>query len=155
MSPSTNMCDDDQEAVLRIRDDPGSEYFHPGSEYFHPGSEFFPSRIPDPHQPQKIVSKLLEILSGLFIPDLDPGFLPIPYPGVKRHRIPDPQHCEEGSLSGGYCLVVSLMAYISSNGASNGYASFLSSTVETRESCTVYINHLVLKFPVVRSSCSL
>jgi hypothetical protein len=30
----------------------------------------------------KIVSKLSEISSGMFIPDLDIGFLPIPDPGV-------------------------------------------------------------------------
>jgi SpoVK/Ycf46/Vps4 family AAA+-type ATPase len=31
----------------------------------------------------------------LLIPDPDPVFLPIPDPGTKRHRIPDPdpQHC--------------------------------------------------------------
>jgi hypothetical protein len=55
-----------------------------------------------------MVSKLSEIWSGLFIPDPDPDFLPIPDPGSrgqkgtgsrvqgsKRHRIPDPdpQHC--------------------------------------------------------------
>ncbi len=68
-------------------------------------------RIPDPNflsiLTQKIVSKHSEILSGLFIPDLDPDFLPIPDPGSrgqkctgsrvrsriqgsKRHRIADP-----------------------------------------------------------------
>ncbi len=47
--------------------------------------------IPDPHQnivsilTQKIVSKLSEIWSGLFIPD--PDFLPIPDPESKRNRI--------------------------------------------------------------------
>jgi hypothetical protein len=35
-----------------------------------------------------MVSQLLEILSGLFIPDPDPDFLPIPDPGVKK--APDP-----------------------------------------------------------------
>ncbi len=59
-----------------------------------PGSEFFPSRIPntiffipDPHQrtlTQKIFSKLWEIWSGMFIPDPDPDFLPIPDPRVKK-----------------------------------------------------------------------
>ncbi len=41
---------------------------------------------------QKIVSKLSEIWSGLFIPDPDPDFYPsrIPDPGVKK--VPDPQH---------------------------------------------------------------
>ncbi len=39
---------------------------------------------------QKIVFKLSEIWSGLFIPDTDPDFLPIPFgcPGVKK--APDP-----------------------------------------------------------------
>ncbi len=46
---------------------------------------------------QKIVSKLSEIWSGLFITDSDQDFYPsqIPDPGVKqtkRHRIPDPEH---------------------------------------------------------------
>jgi hypothetical protein len=47
-----------------------------------------------------MVSKLSEIWSGVFIPDLDPDFLPIPDPGsrvqkgtVSRIQIPDPQHC--------------------------------------------------------------
>jgi hypothetical protein len=35
-----------------------------------------------------MVSKLSEILSGLFIPDPDPDLLPIPDPGVKK--APDP-----------------------------------------------------------------
>ncbi len=35
-----------------------------------------------------MVSKLSEILSGLFVPDPDPDFLPIPDPGVKK--APDP-----------------------------------------------------------------
>ncbi len=52
---------------------------------------------------QKIVSKLSEIWSGMFIPDPDAGsgslFLNpyrIPNPGSKRHRIPEPQHWENG-----------------------------------------------------------
>ncbi len=58
-------------------------------------------RIPDPGQevsgsririkvflPQKTVSKLSEICSGMFIPDPDLDFVPIPDPGVKR--APDP-----------------------------------------------------------------
>jgi hypothetical protein len=57
-----------------------------------PGSEFFPSRIPDPHltiygkyfNPKKIVSKHSEIGSGLFIPDLDPGFHPSRIQGSKK-----------------------------------------------------------------------
>ncbi len=55
----------------------------------YPGSDFFPSRIrsfsiPDPHKefqyfnPKKIVSKLQEIWSGLFIPD--------PYPGSRGQK---------------------------------------------------------------------
>ncbi len=77
-----------------------------GSKDVYPGSEFLPSRIPDSASKnlsiltKKIVSKLLKIWSGLFIPDPDPNFLPIPVPrsriqGSERHRIPDPdpQHC--------------------------------------------------------------
>ncbi len=30
---------------------------------------------------------------GFYIPDPDPDILPIPDPGVQKHRIPDPQHC--------------------------------------------------------------
>ncbi len=78
----------------------------------YPGSEFFPSRTPDPHKrnwsnltPQKIVSKLSEIWSRLFIPDPDPDFLPNPDPGPRGQKgtgsrgqkgtgIPDPQHCK-------------------------------------------------------------
>jgi hypothetical protein len=33
---------------------------------------------------QKFVSRLSEILSGMFIPDSDLDFLPIPDPGVKK-----------------------------------------------------------------------
>jgi hypothetical protein len=102
------------EAVLRIRD-------------VYPKYDFYPPRIPDPKSrvknipdpgPRiririkefkylfltlKIVSKLSEILSGIFIPDPDLDFLPIPDPrsriqGSKKHRIPDsvPQNCLEG-----------------------------------------------------------
>jgi hypothetical protein len=42
-----------------------------------------------------MVSKLLEIWSGLLIPDPDPDFLPFPDPGVKKapdSPDPDPQH---------------------------------------------------------------
>ncbi len=62
----------------------------------YPGSEFFPYlirilSIPDPRSAsknlsiltQKIVCKLSEIWSGLFIPDPDPDFLPIPDPGTE------------------------------------------------------------------------
>ncbi len=75
-------------AVLRIRD-------------VYPGSDFFPSRKPDPHKKmlkkKKIISKLSEIWSGLFIPDPDSrsGSWFFTHPGSriqvsKRHRIPDP-----------------------------------------------------------------
>jgi hypothetical protein len=49
--------------------------------------------ILDPHQvflTQNIVSKLSKIWSGMFFPDPDLDFLPIPDPGVKKAR--DPQH---------------------------------------------------------------
>jgi hypothetical protein len=69
--------------------------------------------IPDPHQSiltQKMVSKLSEIQydpgcsSRIRILELDPDFLPIPYPGSrgqKRHRIPDPdpQHWSAHKIS--------------------------------------------------------
>ncbi len=46
---------------------------------------------------QKIVSKLSEIWSGLFIPDPDPDFFyPSRIPGSKRHRIPDPDPRKKG-----------------------------------------------------------
>jgi hypothetical protein len=60
--------------VLRIRD-------------VIPDPNFFPARIHIKEfkiLTQKIVSKLSELLSGLFIPDTDPGFLTIPDPGVKK-----------------------------------------------------------------------
>jgi hypothetical protein len=37
----------------------------------------------------KIVSKLSEILSGMFIPDPDLVFLPIPDPGLMGQKAPD------------------------------------------------------------------
>ncbi len=62
----------------------------PDPNFFHPGSRVQgekDSRIPDPysHQrisilTQKVVSKLSEIWSGMFIPDPDLDFLPIPNP---------------------------------------------------------------------------
>ncbi len=76
--------------VLRIRD------VYPGSEFFHPGSRVKKFRIPDPDPyqrilvfvTQKIVSKLSEIWSEMFIlyqdPDLD--FLPIPDPGSRVQK---------------------------------------------------------------------
>ncbi len=63
-------------------------------------------KIPDPESGSawkkfkyfnpKIVSKLSEIWSGLFIPDPDPDF--IPDPRVKKAPDPDPQHCFTQSL---------------------------------------------------------
>ncbi len=85
-----------------------SEMFIPDPNFFHPGSDFFPSRIRIREfstgiLTQKIVSKLPEICSALFIPDPDPDFLPITDPRSqiqrsKRHRIPDldPQHWNKG-----------------------------------------------------------
>jgi hypothetical protein len=74
--------------MLRIRDvNP-----HPNFSIPDPGSEFFPSRILDPlkriqvFEPKKIVSKLLEILFGLFIADPDPDFLTILDPGSRGHK---------------------------------------------------------------------
>jgi hypothetical protein len=37
-----------------------------------------------------MVSKLLKTRSGLFIPDLDPDFLPIPDPDPRVNTAPDP-----------------------------------------------------------------
>jgi hypothetical protein len=65
-----------------------------GIQNVFPGSEFFPSRIRIKEfkfLTQQIVSKLLEIWSGLFImfiPDPDPDFLLIPDPGVKKATDP-------------------------------------------------------------------
>jgi hypothetical protein len=59
-----------------------------------PGSERFWIPNPHPHQritvylSQKIVFKLSEIWSGIFIPDSDLDFVPIPDSGVKK--APDP-----------------------------------------------------------------
>ena len=77
-------------SVSRIRD------VYPGSmirlfsslildpNFFHPGSASTNLSI----LTQKMVSKIQEIWSGLFIPDPDPDFLPIPDPRVKK--APDP-----------------------------------------------------------------
>ncbi len=66
--------------VIKILD-PGSGSTSKLFKYFNP----------------KIVSKLLEVSSGMFIPDPDLDFLPILNPwsriqGSKRPQIPDPQH---------------------------------------------------------------
>ncbi len=63
------------------------------------GSEFFPCQIPDPNffhpgsasknscmLTQKMVSKLSEIWSVLFIPNPDHDFLPIPDPGSRGRK---------------------------------------------------------------------
>ncbi len=60
---------------------------------FHPGSA---SSI----LTQKIVSKLWEILRGLFFPDPDPDFLPIPDPGVKKAPGPGSVMLNEMCLAG-------------------------------------------------------
>jgi hypothetical protein len=66
--------------VLQIRD------VYPGSEF----SKRFRILDPDPLQrievflTQKIVSKLSKISAGMFIPDSDLDFLPIPDLGVKK-----------------------------------------------------------------------
>jgi hypothetical protein len=72
------------QAVLRIRD------VYPGCEFFS-SPDRYRIRIKDfKYLNPKIVSRLSEIRSGLFIPDPDPDFLPsrIPDPGVKK--APDP-----------------------------------------------------------------
>ncbi len=61
----------------------------------YPGSEFFPSRIRIEEfkyfYPKKVfLSSLNFNMIQVVHPDPDPDFLPIPDPGVKRHRIPDP-----------------------------------------------------------------
>ena len=69
-----------------------------------------PDPNPDPHQTQKIVSKFLEIWSGMFIPD--PDFFP--------SRIPDPDSESRGQKSTGSatlcwfvtCLKESIKAYL-------------------------------------------
>ncbi len=73
-------------SVLRIRD------VYSGSRIRSlsipdPGSELFKSRIPDPHQRIKAFNpkNCFYVLGNMmFIPDLDPDFLPIPDLGVKK-----------------------------------------------------------------------
>jgi hypothetical protein len=80
--------------VLLIRD------VYPGSwissfSIPDPGSEFFPSRISIKEfqfsNPKKLYLsiRLSEIWSGLFFPDPDPEFLPIPDPGSMGEKAPD------------------------------------------------------------------
>jgi hypothetical protein len=93
-----------QDAINSVAD-PGCSIRIPDPNFFHPGSRIRIFSIPDPHKElkyfnQNIVSKLSEILSGLFIPDTDPDFFTLlgsRIQGSKRHLIPDPdpQH---------YCL---------------------------------------------------
>ncbi len=62
----------------------GSGMFIPDPNFFHPGSRI---RIKEfKFSTQKIVHKLTEIWSGLFIPDPDPDFYPSRIQGSKRHR---------------------------------------------------------------------
>ncbi len=76
--------------MLRIRD-------------FYTGSQYFPSRIRIrikgfKYFNQKIVSKLSEIWSKMFIPDPVLDFLPIPNP--------DPQHCQKQNIASSYYIDV-------------------------------------------------
>ncbi len=79
--------------VLRIRDVyPGSKFFHHGSRVKNNSEIRIRSKSKNLSiLTQKIVSKLWETWSGMFIPDPDLDFLPIPDLGVKK--APDPQHC--------------------------------------------------------------
>ncbi len=78
--------------LIRISD-PNYSHPGPGSTFFHPGSRI---RIEEfKYLTKKMVSKLLDIWSGLFIPDPDPDFFTHPgsrIQGSKGHRIPDPEH---------------------------------------------------------------
>ncbi len=75
--------------VNNIVADPGCLSRIPGpSRLPDPGSKSFRIGIKEVCLTHKFVSKLSEILSGMFIPDPDLDFLPIPYPGVKK--APDP-----------------------------------------------------------------
>ncbi len=90
LRPAVSFTQQYLQAVLRIRD-------------VCPGFDFFSSRIPGQtdsrihirirnkeftYLTQKMVSKLSEIWSGMFIPDPDLHLLPIQDPGVKK--APDP-----------------------------------------------------------------
>ncbi len=55
---------------------------YPGSEFFHPGYASKNLSV----LTQKIVYKISWIWSGLYIPDPDPGFLPITDPGSMGHK---------------------------------------------------------------------
>jgi hypothetical protein len=85
-------------AIFRVAD-PGCLSRILDSNFLIPDPGSSVKKIPDPqpHQrskvfiTQKIVSKLSEIWSGMFIPDPDLDFLPIPDPGVKKAPDPDSQ----------------------------------------------------------------
>ncbi len=92
--------------------------------HVYPGSEFFPSWIPDSHQRiyyfiliQKIVSKLSEIWSGFFIPDLNPGFWFFTHPGSRI----------QGSTGTGYATQQKILINIVSH---QWCALFLSTTAQ-------------------------
>ncbi len=102
--------------------------------FFHPGSEFFPSRI---HIKEfkyfnpKLFFKLSEIWSGLFIADLDPpDFLPIPDPGSRGQKAPDP-----GS---GCATLVRIQGY-----------GFVSNVLDTEDCSRVYSLR-----PTTKESCA-
>ncbi len=69
--------------------DPGCLSLIPDPNFFHSAFEFFDPRSASKNisiLTQKFVSKLSEISSGLFTPDLDPYFLPIPDPGSRGQK---------------------------------------------------------------------
>jgi hypothetical protein len=70
--------------------DPGSEFFHPeppDPNFFHPGST-------SKNLSTFTLKLFLSSRNMIRVVDADTDFLPIPDPGViKRHRIPNPQHC--------------------------------------------------------------
>ncbi len=73
------------ESRIGIYSIPDPNFFHPGSRIHIKEFKYF--------NPQKMVFKLSEIWLGLFIRIRILTFYPsrIPDPGIKRHRIPDPQ----------------------------------------------------------------
>jgi hypothetical protein len=70
--------------------DPG---FNPGSKFFHPGSRIHIKEFKY-FNPKIIVSKLWEILSGLFIPDPDSGSRSrlFTHPGIRWPFTDRPSH---------------------------------------------------------------
>jgi hypothetical protein len=78
--------------VLPARDIyPGFECFHPGSR-FH-GLKDYHIRIKEFIFTHKVVKSSRKYDPGYSSPDPDLDLLPIPDPGVKMHRFPDPQRC--------------------------------------------------------------